>query len=124
MAHEGLHEAAEDLSQETRDMHRALISLQEELEAVDWYRQRADACGDAHLKSLLIHNMQEEMEHAAMLIEWVRRADSEFDTQLRTYLFTEAPVTEVEDAAEAEESAPEPAAAVPVPTIGALKEKQ
>ncbi|MDT8387545.1 MAG: encapsulin-associated ferritin-like protein [Thiogranum sp.] len=124
MAHEGLHEAAEDLSQETRDIHRALISLQEELEAVDWYRQRADACGDAHLKSILIHNMQEEMEHAAMLIEWMRRADSEFDTQLRTYLFTEAPITEVEEVAEAEESSPESAATVSVPTIGALKEKQ
>lgn len=124
MAHEGLHEAAEDLSQETHDMHRALISLQEELEAVDWYRQRADACGDAHLKSLLIHNMQEEMEHAAMLIEWVRRADSQFDTQLRTYLFTEAPVTEVEEVAEAEESTPKPGAAVLMPTIGALKGKQ
>jgi ferritin-like protein len=126
MASETLHEVAKDLSRQTRDMHRALVSLNEELDAVDWYRQRADACDDAHLKAILLHNMREEIEHAAMLIEWLRRNDSDFQNQLETYMFSEAPVTEVEersddDEAEAPDDAP-PARAADAFTVGSLKE--
>jgi hypothetical protein len=96
---DSLHEARDDLSAHTRNMHRALVSLQEELEAVDWYRQRADACGDKELRDVLLHNMREEIEHAAMVLEWLRRNDDSFDEHLRTYLFTEVAITEAEEAA-------------------------
>lgn len=89
MSHEGYHEPADRLSALTRDMHRALVSLMEELEAVDWYNQRAEACEDEELRATLIHNRDEEKEHAAMTLEWIRRRDPEFDRQLREYLFTE-----------------------------------
>ncbi len=98
MASEGLHEAAKDISRETRDTHRALTSLCEELEAVDWYAQRASACDDARLKAILLHNMREELEHAAMLIEWLRRRNPYFDRHLQRYLFTERPIAELETA--------------------------
>lgn len=88
-AHEGLHEPAEKLSQGTLDMHRAIVSLIEELEAVDWYQQRADACGDSELKAILEHNRDEEKEHAAMVLEWIRRKDPTFSKELKDYLFTE-----------------------------------
>lgn len=90
------HEPTMELSHSTRELHRALASLIEELEAVDWYQQRADITGDGELKSILIHNRNEEIEHAAMALEWLRRNIPEFDSQLRTYLFTEKPITEVE----------------------------
>jgi ferritin-like protein len=96
----GYHEPLEKMSSEAVEMHRALTSLQEELEAVDWYRQRADACDNDALTEILLHNMREEVEHAAMVLEWLRRASPDFDQQLRTYLFTEAPITEVEEIAE------------------------
>jgi len=96
MASQGFHERRKDLSRETRDLHRALVSLGEELEAVDWYRQRADACRDAELEAILLHNMREELEHAAMLIEWLQRQDEHFHRHLRHYLFSEGPVTELE----------------------------
>ena len=118
MAHEELHEARKHLSKQTRDMHRALVSLQEELEAVDWYRQRADACRDGTLGEILLHNMREEMEHAAMLIEWLRRNDSFFDRQLRTYVFSDAAISEVEE----DTSASPSAGAAGTRSIGALKE--
>ena len=89
MANEGYHEPIEELSDTTRDMHRAIISLMEELEAVDWYNQRVDACKDADLKAILAHNRDEEKEHAAMVLEWIRRQDSTFDRELRDYLFTD-----------------------------------
>jgi hypothetical protein len=89
MANEGYHEAAEELSAETRDMHRAIVSLMEELEAVDWYNQRMDACKDPELRAILKHNRDEEKEHAAMVLEWIRRRDPMFDKQLRDYLFTD-----------------------------------
>lgn len=89
MAHEGYHEPINELSDATRDMHRAIISLMEELEAVDWYNQRVDACKDAELKAILAHNRDEEKEHAAMVLEWIRRKDPAFDHELRDYLFTE-----------------------------------
>jgi ferritin-like protein len=93
-----LHESPESLSKETVDLHRALVSLQEELEAADWYRQRADACGDPALKEILLHNMREEMEHASMVLEWIRRNCDDFAQHLRTYLFTDAPITGIEEA--------------------------
>lgn len=89
MSPEPLHEEVKDLKPETRDMHRALVSLIEELEAVSWYNQRADACRDEELGRILQHNSDEEKEHAAMLLEWIRRHDAAFDKELRDYLFTE-----------------------------------
>ena len=92
MSSTGFHERFEDLSAETRDMHRAIVSLMEELEAIDWYNQRRDACGDEALKEILVHNRDEEKEHAAMLIEWIRRRDPTFSKELKEYLFTDQPI--------------------------------
>lgn len=92
MAHEGLHEPAATLKAETIDLHRAIVSLIEELEAVDWYQQRVDACSDSELKAILAHNRDEEKEHAAMLLEWIRRNDAAFSKELKEYLFTEKPL--------------------------------
>jgi ferritin-like protein len=89
MSHEGYHEPIERLSADTLNMHRAIVSLMEELEAVDWYNQRVDACSDPELKAILAHNRDEEKEHAAMLLEWIRRRDTSFDKELRDYLFTD-----------------------------------
>jgi hypothetical protein len=88
----GFHEACEKLSAETLERHRATASLQEELEAVDWYDQRIDATGDAELRAILIHNRDEEKEHAAMMLEWLRRRDPTFDQKLREQLFTTHPL--------------------------------
>jgi hypothetical protein len=96
MANEGFHEEIADLSDETRDMHRAIQSLMEELEAVDWYNQRADACKDDDLRAILAHNRDEEKEHAAMLLEWIRRSDATFSRELKDYLFTEKPIAKLE----------------------------
>jgi uncharacterized protein len=85
------------LSEEVKAAHRALSSLIEELEAVDWYNQRADVAQDEELKKILIHNRNEEMEHAAMLLEWLRRKYPDFDEELKTYLFKTAPITEIEE---------------------------
>lgn len=84
------HEPTELLEAATIDMHRALVSVQEELEAVDWYRQRADACNDKALKAILLHNMREEIEHACMLLEWLRRTDADFDEHMTTYLYAKS----------------------------------
>jgi ferritin-like protein len=92
MSSVGYHEPVEELSDETKDMHRAIVSLMEELEAVDWYNQRADACKDPKLKAILRHNRDEEKEHAAMLLEWIRRNDPAFSKQLKDYLFTKKPI--------------------------------
>lgn len=92
MSSVGYHEPIGELSDETRDMHRAIVSLMEELEAVDWYNQRADACRDPELKAILIHNRDEEKEHAAMVLEWIRRRDAFFSGQLKEYLFTDTPI--------------------------------
>jgi ferritin-like protein len=94
----GLHESSEVLKPETVDRHRAIVSLMEELEAVDWYDQRVDAAQDEELRAILAHNRDEEKEHATMLLEWLRRHDAHLDEQLRTYLFTDKPVLEVEEA--------------------------
>jgi len=104
MSSESLHEAAEKLSPATIDRHRATVSLMEELEAIDWYDQRIDAATDEALKEILRHNRDEEKEHAAMVLEWLRRADPKFDAQLRTYLFKEGDIIATE--AEAEGGAP------------------
>lgn len=89
MSSVGYHEPIEELSSATRDMHRAIVSLMEELEAIDWYNQRVDACKDEELKSILAHNRDEEKEHAAMVLEWIRRKDPTFSVQLKDYLFTQ-----------------------------------
>jgi len=89
---EGLHAPRERLSRETIHLHQAIDSLREELEAADWYRQRADDCEDGDLKAILLHNMREELEHAAMLIEWLRRNSPHFDKELKEYLFTEGDI--------------------------------
>jgi uncharacterized protein len=97
MANEGYHEPVEELSDESRDMHRAIVSLMEELEAVDWYQQRVDATKDEDLKSILAHNRDEEKEHASMILEWIRRKDARFDRELRDYLFTDKPIVDLEN---------------------------
>jgi len=93
MSNEGYHEPIEELSDATRDMHRAIVSLMEELEAVDWYNQRVDACKNPELKAILAHNRDEEKEHAAMVLEWIRRQDRVFDKELKDFLFTDKPLT-------------------------------
>lgn len=95
------HEAEETLTASTKEMHRALKSLMEELEAVDWYQQRVDATEDPELRAVLIHNRNEELEHAAMVLEWLRRNNSKFDEMLRKYLFTEGDITKIEKNAKA-----------------------
>jgi hypothetical protein len=96
MPSENLHAPRERLSADTLKYHLAIASLMEELEASDWYRQRADDCEDESLKDVLLHNMREEIEHAAMLIEWLRRNNQYFAKELKEYLFTEKPLLKVE----------------------------
>jgi ferritin-like protein len=95
-----LHEQPDVLGALAVDLHRALVSIQEELEAVDWYHQRSIASTDADLAAILAHHRDEEKEHAMMLLEWVRRHDVALDRHLRTYLFTTDPVTEIEHSTE------------------------
>jgi len=97
MASDTLHAPRERLSKKTLAMHHAIVSLMEELEAADWYRQRADDCEDADLKDILLHNMREEIEHAAMVLEWLRRNDEDFGRELKTYLFTEGSIMDAEE---------------------------
>ena len=92
MATEGYHEPIEELTDATRDMHRAITSLMEELEAVDCYNQRVDACKNPELKAILAHNRDEEKEHAAKVLEWIRRQDPSFDKELKDYLFTDTEI--------------------------------
>src|SRR3569833_2466156 len=96
------------------DEHRAYVSLQEELEAADWYNQRVEAATDPELAAILAHNRDEEKEHAAMVLEWLRRRDPKLDEHLRTYLFTEGSILEIED----EATGAEPAEDSPPPVIG------
>jgi ferritin-like protein len=110
MSHAGYHEPTEELSSDVRDMHRAIESLMEELEAVDWYAQRAAATKNKALKEIMLHNADEEKEHAAMLLEWIRRRDPKLDKNLRTYLYTDPKnILEVEEASEEQEEPPKPA---------------
>jgi ferritin-like protein len=120
MASDTYHEALELLSETTKNLHRAVVTLIEELEAIDWYQQRADACSDPHLKEILVHNKNEEIEHATMVLEWLRRNSTAFDAMMRKYLFSAVPVTEIEDREKA------PAAGGPAPPtlgLGSLKER-
>ena len=121
----GYHESEGRLTPQTIDMHRALTSLQEELEAVDWYQQRIDATGDPELREILRHNRDEEQEHAAMVLEWIRRRDANFDAKLREYLFTWGAITARETAARGNgATSPRAAGAAPaggITTVGSLR---
>jgi ferritin-like protein len=101
MSSEALHESPDTLGPQITDQHRAIVSIMEELEAIDWYNQRAKAAHDAELRAILEHNRDEEKEHAAMVLEWLRRHDLTLSQHLRTYLFTDEPVTAIEAKAEA-----------------------
>src|SRR5512139_3283929 len=96
MSSESLHEDASKLGPEVIDQHRAIVSLMEELEAVDWYNQRAKATSNPKLRAILEHNRDEEKEHASMALEWLRRSDPKFAQHLKTFLFTKGPITEIE----------------------------
>ena len=102
MSSETLHEDAEKLGADVIDNHRAIVSLMEELEAVDWYNQRAKATKNPELRAILEHNRDEEKEHAAMALEWIRRNDPKMHEHLKTYLFTEGSLTAVEAKAKGE----------------------
>jgi hypothetical protein len=97
---ETLHVPRDKLRRETLNLHYAITSLMEEFEAVDWYRQRADDCDDPSLKEILLHNAREELEHAAMILEWIRRNDKDAAKQMKTYLFTKADILKVEEESE------------------------
>lgn len=115
------HEPWEHLPQRVRDQHRALTSLKEEIEAVDWYDQRVALATDPELAKVLAHNRDEEIEHACMTLEWLRRNMPGWDEQLRTYLFSESPITEVEERTEGQAEAPAPAPGRTSLGIGSLK---
>ena len=114
MSSETLHEDPKALGPEIVDKHRAITSLMEELEAVDWYDQRVAAAADEELKAVLAHNRDEEKEHAAMVLEWLRRRDPALDANLRKYLFSEEPL----GALIAEEKAEPPAPVAPEGHLG------
>ena len=118
--HAGYHEPLDKLTSGTMERHRAIVSLMEELEAIDWYDQRVDATGDDALRAILEHNRDEEREHAAMTLEWLRRHDPIWDKVLRTYLFTNGPITEVEARAQSPDGATPDAAAPDDLGVGAL----
>jgi ferritin-like protein len=105
MSHEGYHESADLLPDATKDFHRAIESLIEELEAVDWYQQRADATKEETLRAVLLHNRNEEVEHAMMTLEWLRRRDAKIDETARMFLFAEGEITEIEAAKKAAHAA-------------------
>ena len=96
MSSEALHEDAGKLGPEVIDQHRAIVSLMEELEAIDWYNQRAKATSNPDLRAILEHNRDEEKEHAAMALEWLRRSDPTLSQHLKTFLFTDGPITGIE----------------------------
>ena len=100
MSSETYHEPLEQVSEPTRDLHRAISSLMEELEAVDWYQQRAGATQDPELRAILEHNRDEETEHAMMVLEWIRRNNPVFEKNVKTYLSKTGAITELEAAAE------------------------
>ena len=94
------HESYEQMSEETLNFSRAVKSVQEELEAVDWYNQRAEVTKDKQLRRILEHNRDEEIEHAMMALEYLRRISPVFNKHMRTYLFTEGDILEIEEKAE------------------------
>ena len=112
-----VHESPETLTTETKDLHRALTSLMEELEAIDWYQQRVEGATDPELRAVLAHNRDEEKEHAAMVLEWIRRRDPAFDTYLREYLFTTGSIAGRED------RSGEAPTANPAVTVGSLRSR-
>ena len=116
-----LHEPSEALGPEVIDRHRAIVSIMEELEAVDWYDQRVAAADDEELAAILAHNRDEEKEHAAMVLEWLRRRDAKLDEHLRDYLFTDKPVLEIEE--ELEQGGDEQSAGDGSLGIGSLREE-
>lgn len=121
MSSEGYHEPIERLGPDVMDRHRAIASIMEELEAVDWYDQRVQATDDEELAAVLAHNRDEEKEHAAMTIEWLRRRDPVFDEQLRTYLFASGSILDAEEEAMGGDSADGDAPApTPPPGDGSL----
>ena len=111
MASDGYHEPFDLLSPNTRDLHRGITTLIEELQAVDWYQQRAEACTDDDLKAVILHNKKEEIEHAMMTLEWLRRRSPEIDASIKTYLLTEGPITQIEKEKKAAEQGGAPSAA-------------
>ena len=119
MSSTDLHESAERIGPDAVDRHRAVVSIMEELEAVDWYHQRAMATSDAELRALLEHNRDEEKEHAAMTLEWLRRRDPKLDEHLRTYLFQPGSIVEIEHEAEHGDGSGAPAGDL---GIGSLRE--
>ena len=121
MSSETYHESLELLSEETKNMHRAIVSLKEELEAVDWYQQRAEACSDEELRGVLTHNKNEEIEHAMMVLEWIRRHSPVFDTNIKTYVGAQGPILAVEKAAESGSGGGASSSASPSLGIGSLK---
>jgi ferritin-like protein len=105
MSSESYHEPLELLSEDTRNLHRAIVSLCEELQAVDWYHQRAEACSDDELRAVISHNENEEIEHAMMNLEWIRRHSSVFDANIKKYLGSTGSILAVESAGGGEASA-------------------
>jgi hypothetical protein len=138
MSSEKLHAPRERLTTATLSHHHAIVSVMEEMDAIDWYRQRAEDTEDAPLREILLHNMREEVEHACMILEWLRRNDPEWSKQMDTYLYTDVPITEVEQIEEhgrageparspTGSQAPEPSPRIPARsagrfTVGSLKE--
>lgn len=116
------HVPYDKLTRQTVTLHQALRSLMEELEAVDWYRQRADDCADPALQAILLHNMREEIEHASMVLEWLRRSDADFAARFDLYLYSQGDIVAVEKAAEAGEAGGERAAQPLRYTVGPMKE--
>jgi ferritin-like protein len=121
MSSESLHEAADALSTQTKDMHRAIVSLIEELEAIDWYQQRAEACHDDELKGVLVHNKREEIEHAMMVLEWIRRHSPTFAENVGTYIESSGPILDVEKQTAAGGASPATSESASL-GIGSLKE--
>jgi ferritin-like protein len=118
------HEPPDELRAETRDRHRSIVSLMEELEAVDWYDQRIDATEDEELREILRHNRDEEKEHAAMLIEWLRRVDPTWHEHLTRYLFSETSFAELTAAEQGDQPRPDSRTADASLGLGSLTDKE
>jgi ferritin-like protein len=120
-----LHEPFDRLTEHTINCHRAIVSLMEELEAIDWYNQRADVCSDAQLRAVLEHNRDEEIEHASMTLEWIRRSMPKFADALKLYLFTEGEITAIEEKDQEQKGGDESGASARARrvTIGTMKEE-
>jgi len=123
MASDSLHEDPAKLGPDTIDRHRAIVSLMEELEAVDWYDQRCKATENDELRAILAHNRDEEKEHAAMVLEWLRRHDTALDLQLKTYLFRTGPIHEATAAQSAAASAPDAGGSLGIGSLRIIKAK-